>query len=379
MCKEPEAIATFSETETNTPFAPNTDEAAGIAGASNRFAIIVAVAACLFSLAYWAGYDMTFAMDGVKIWKGQYWRFILSCLLHVDPIHLLFNLYWFVGVFAPPIELRYGWRRSLLLFFVLAIGSGGASFLLGEGGIGLSGVAYGYFGLILVAGTAPRGPQVSLEPRTTLVMLAWFALCIYLTETGVWAVGNVAHGAGLIIGAALGLALRTRVPRRWILLVSVAALGLAPATLYMPWDYRWQWQRGYEADNPAEAEAAFRRTIDTAGDDRLVQTLLLHMGRFAICRDAPEEAVAWYKRAMDAAAMPEQKKWAEINMLFAGKQLKRAHDMLVDFAQQAEDPDIRKQAISLLHWVESATPHLKGESAPKTESPTTGSAPSAPE
>ena len=68
-----------------------------------------------------------------------------------------------------------------------------------------------------------------------LLFVGWFVLCIVLTMAGMWNVGNVAHGAGFVLGALLAWAIAARglVPRlgKSALLVAVFFLLLAGASV----------------------------------------------------------------------------------------------------------------------------------------------------
>lgn len=81
------------------------------------------------------------------------WRLVISALPHMldlgrgDVFHLPFNLYW-LWLFGTVIEDVYGHVKTFALFLLLAAGSQLAEYALFRGGIGLSGVTYGLFGLL---------------------------------------------------------------------------------------------------------------------------------------------------------------------------------------------------------------------------------------
>lgn len=121
--------------------------------------------------------------------------------MHIEPIHLLFNLYWF-WILGRAFERTFGSVR-LLLFILLSAGVSSGLQLFEGSGIGLSGVGYALFGFGWVGRT--RYPEFAriVTQRTISLFVIWGVACIYLTYTGVMNIGNVAHFSGMAFGAAL--------------------------------------------------------------------------------------------------------------------------------------------------------------------------------
>jgi membrane associated rhomboid family serine protease len=136
-------------------------------------------------------------------WHGQPWRLVTSTLYHLNPIHLLFDLYclWVFGVW---LEHFFGWWRTAAVYLLLAVGSGVAEYALTQGGVGLSGVGYGLFGLLWVLSRHDLRFAGLINRSVVQTLIGWFVLCIVLTAAKVWNIGNVAHGAGLLLGLLLG-------------------------------------------------------------------------------------------------------------------------------------------------------------------------------
>ena len=159
-----------------------------------------------------------------------------SVFPHLDILHLAFNLYW-LWILGTRVEAVYGHFKTLALIVVLAISSNSFEFAFSASGVGLSGVGYGLFGLLLVV--ADRDPRFAgaLDKRTVNLFVAWFFICIFLTVTHVFNVGNVAHGAGGVLGALLGYADLN--PRRRLLISGVVAglivLGVCGSTFLRPY------------------------------------------------------------------------------------------------------------------------------------------------
>lgn len=180
--------------------------------------ILLAVAA---TLAWWAKVDISVLFETAYIRRGQLWRLVTSIFPHLDILHLVFNVWW-LWIFGTKVESVYGHAKTALLVLLLAIGSGSFDFAFSHGGVGLSGVGYGFFGLLWVLSKYDARFQNALESRTATLFVGWFFLCIFTTVTGIYPVGNVAHGAGAMFGGIVGYGVGA--PRYRLL--SMAATGL---------------------------------------------------------------------------------------------------------------------------------------------------------
>src|SRR5438067_12893472 len=116
-----------------------------------RYPVIgaTAVVALALTAAWHFKTDVSALQMNYLAWHGQPWRLLTSAFLHVDPLHLLFNLYW-LWVFGTVLESAFGSLRTMALIVVLASGSAAAEYAFANGGVGLSGVTYGFFGLLWV-------------------------------------------------------------------------------------------------------------------------------------------------------------------------------------------------------------------------------------
>lgn len=172
----------------------------------------------------------------VDLWNGALWQPLTTTLLHGDLLHAAFNLYWLMA-FGHVLERRWGSVRFGLLFLWLAYVTSTTSFLIGNAswtpgvpvhtGIGLSGVGYGLFGLLWVAGR--WRPELRAYCSRDLVVLfaGWFVLCIVLTMSGAMAIDNYAHGAGLLYGALMAAALYASTWRRaWQAIAATVTLAV---------------------------------------------------------------------------------------------------------------------------------------------------------
>jgi GlpG protein len=138
----------------------------------------------------------------------EIWRYVTPIFLHFSLVHLVFN----VAVTADlgrRVELARGSLTLLLLIVVIAIASNAGQLLLGGNPLfgGLSGVAYGLLGYVLVSGR--RHPQEGawrIHPGfagSLLLFLVVFSTGI--TEPFGLYVANQAHWVGLATGAGMAV------------------------------------------------------------------------------------------------------------------------------------------------------------------------------
>lgn len=152
------------------------------------------------------------------------WRVITSVFVHLDIVHLSFNLYW-TWILGKEVERRIGSQRTMALLFTLAVGSTSAEFVLLSGGVGLSGVAYGLFGYLWSRRGADPSIRDFLTKTITALFVGWFILCIVLTAGGWFPVANIAHAVGWGLGAMIGKGWTRKAAALSITLLIAALLG----------------------------------------------------------------------------------------------------------------------------------------------------------
>jgi GlpG protein len=164
----------------------------------------------------------------------QPWRLVLSVFPHVNVYHIAFNVYW-LWKLGTPLEPRLGHARYLGLLLFFALVSSAAEFAFLEGGIGLSGVVYGIFGLrwILERRHSPLsgGP---MPQNTASMFIVWFFVCIGLTISKVLPVANIAHGVGAVTGMSVAYMLTAVPEKRAGAGAAVAAMTIVLLLLAFP-------------------------------------------------------------------------------------------------------------------------------------------------
>ena len=177
-----------------------------------------------------------FIMNNLVWEKWQIWRALTATLLHGGWLHLVFNLYWF-WTFGTLIERVFGHLRCIAIFVLLALCSMLAEYTFLSGGIGLSGVVYGFWGMLWVLEKRDNRFMDAIDESTSRLFVGWFFICIVLTVTGIMPVANIAHGVGALTGVLLGFAIcgRRQVQRECVVgLAIVLCLGILGSTVYWP-------------------------------------------------------------------------------------------------------------------------------------------------
>jgi GlpG protein len=132
------------------------------------------------------------------------WRWFTPILLHFSVLHLAFNCVIVIEL-GRRIEHAGGTGRFVLLVLAVAGTSNLAQFAFGGSPLfgGLSGVAYGLLGYVLVQHRLrPEVPEYRLPRGLALGLLAFLVVFTTgITEPFGLYVANVAHWGGLAVGA----------------------------------------------------------------------------------------------------------------------------------------------------------------------------------
>jgi GlpG protein len=282
----------------------------------------VGVLAVLVTAAWHWGRDISPLVMDFRAWQGQPWRLLTSALPHVNILHLLFNLYW-LWVFGSAVEATFGRLRTAALYLFLAAGSAAAEYVLFDGGVGLSGVGYGLFGLLWVLSRKDDRFRDTVDAQTVGLFVSWFFLCIALTVTGTLPVANVAHGMGAVQGLLLGVALAGRRGKGLAIacLAGLMVVVFAAATLGRP----------------------FVNLSGHAGDE------LAHAGYLEMVAGRNESAAALYERALHVDG--RQAPWW-YNLGIAYQRLGREREATQAYRQASElEPSSARYRKTLTEWL----------------------------
>jgi membrane associated rhomboid family serine protease len=268
----------------------------------------LAALAIMGTLRWRSGADISRFMIGSDQWWLEPWRLVTPVLFHGNVFHLIFNLY-VLWLFGTKVEDEFGHGRTLGIYVLLAVGSNTAEQALFFGGVGLSGVVYGLFGLLWVLSRRDPRFRGAMDRQTVQFLVGWFFLCIVLTITDVMKVANVAHGAGCVLGAMLGWTISARNfgPRlgRGAVLAATLLLCIMGGTVARPYvnlaeavgpDLAYSGYLALEKGDNQRAVALYEKAvaIDTRHHDWWWNLAIAYrrLGRFAEANDAYSRAAA---------------------------------------------------------------------------------------
>lgn len=139
-------------------------------------------------------------VDLVGVDDGGWWRLLTSAFLHVQLLHIAFNMLALYTL-GPPLERLVGTARFLAIYLICAFaGSAAVVWLAPEltPTLGASGAVFGIFGAAIVL-MRSRGYEVG-----SWILVLGLNLVITFALPGIsWQ----AHLGGLVVGVALGLVL----------------------------------------------------------------------------------------------------------------------------------------------------------------------------
>ncbi len=150
------------------------------------------------------------AQDNTQVAQGAYWQIFTAMFLHLNILHIGFNMLslFFVG---RAVEVFYGKWRYLLLYLLSGIAGGIVFFFTSPGGsaVGASGAIFGVFGALGVFYIVNRKSLGAYGRGAIGNWLFWIGLNLVfgLTNTDI---ALTAHIGGLVAGMLIAFAL---VPR----------------------------------------------------------------------------------------------------------------------------------------------------------------------
>lgn len=148
-----------------------------------------------------AVYQWLMAPHSLDMLVAEPWRIITPVFIHFGMMHIIFNLLWW-WILGGIIERNHSALVLVLLTVVTGLAGNGAQYLVaGPGFGGLSGVVYGLFGYLWLAGSV-SGDRAQRMPRAvTGWLVGWLVLSALVFPD---VIATAAHVGGLVSGCLYG-------------------------------------------------------------------------------------------------------------------------------------------------------------------------------
>jgi len=205
-----------------------------------------------------------------KIVDGEYWRLFTTMFLHANIPHLLFNM-MALNIFSRDLEIIYGKKKFLTIYFVAGfIGSFGSFVLNDNVAVGASGAIFGLLGANLYLFTINPEAYKKIYGSDILVLIGVNLVYGFMTPQ----IDNAAHLCGLIGGYLASWSFgmineQVKAKKRLPFQVSLIAVFLAFFLIAVP-QYKNSWkydlQKGVEYLNDGQFTAA--KTYLTTGHSK---------------------------------------------------------------------------------------------------------------
>jgi membrane associated rhomboid family serine protease len=226
----PDCIAAGAKkTRVIRPFAGANANRTGIVGSTNPTPVVIGLVVICVVIFAASGFGKTSVIDRFGMWPNgvhyqhQYYRLFTSIFLHLDFLHIAFNMIT-LFIVGPAVEVMLGKSRFLSLFLVAGIGGNVLSYLIAPAAgvsAGASGAIFGILSAYVVLALIQRKP---MGPVVALIVIN---LVIGFTGNIEWQ----AHVGGLVTGAVLALAYQYASSLRQTAAEVAVTVGASAATL----------------------------------------------------------------------------------------------------------------------------------------------------
>ncbi len=143
-----------------------------------------------------------FSAYNYSIAQGEWWRILTAAFLHLNTVHILFNMYA-LYLFGPRLEQQVGSTAFTSLYLASAAGGGAASYLFGplnQASVGASGAIFGLFGAWMFVAFRLRSTPAGRAMFNQLILLLAINLALPLIAPSIdWR----AHAGGMVVGIAI--------------------------------------------------------------------------------------------------------------------------------------------------------------------------------
>lgn len=172
----------------------------------HRITGAIALLSIVASFSFWEGIEPARSLLPDSL-QTKPWQLFSATVLHSDGIHLGFNLCWFV-LLGSWVEDAFGSWRTLFLFGWLKVAASAVQIWFDVDGIGLSGIVYGLFGMLIVIGRKDRRFRGLMTISTLALIVS--SISLDLASSRMPDVAIAAHIGGFAFGLLLGIAITIR-------------------------------------------------------------------------------------------------------------------------------------------------------------------------
>ncbi|HEX6191747.1 MAG TPA: rhomboid family intramembrane serine protease [Chitinophagaceae bacterium] len=219
--------------------------------------------------------------------------------------------------------MEFELNKVFYFFLIMSSGlvSSMAQLSFSTTGIGLSGIVYALFGYLFVKSKTSETYKDALDKRTTNLFLVWLVLCVILTRTGAWTVGNAAHIGGMLWGMLLAYASRYN---RLVQLASglIYLATLTALMIYGPFSTAYLSYKAYEshaAQKVEEAISIYKKILDRDPDSEFAKANLKQLEISQLQKEALDmhlqrkyrEAEALYNKIL---SIDKDNEWTKENL-----------------------------------------------------------------
>jgi len=170
----------------------------------------------VFLLQYIPGFTDIFVLN-LRVYEGEYWRFLTAVFLHGGVTHLLFNLVALV-FFGFALERTIGSKNFLLVFLISGIVANIISVNFYNSSLGASGGIYGIIGCLTLIRPMMMVWAVGVILPMFLASIIWIIGDLLRTLGAIdpGNTGSIAHLSGIVIGLIAGIFFRSRLKGKFL-------------------------------------------------------------------------------------------------------------------------------------------------------------------
>jgi uncharacterized protein len=172
------------------------------------FLWICLICIIVFLLELWIpGFADLLLLNKGALYNHEYWRYVTAIFLHLNLLHLLYNL---IGIFffGWALEKFIGSKRFLVVFLGTGIIANMVAVNFYDASLGASGAIFGVIGCLTILRPLMFTFAFGLVLPVFVAAIIWVVGDMIGALYGSSGVGNIAHLSGVLVGVIIGLFFR---------------------------------------------------------------------------------------------------------------------------------------------------------------------------